>query len=188
MVHFRPLFGPFWVQKSSWSLIVSSLPYFNILLYPNVTSLSCKGGASFSFCIFCIRVAPAFLDWSWARCDEHVTIELHTQKCMYVCMFVCLFVCPDVRLFWPKFIQFCLHTVWGTPLPFGECFKPKKIDPPRPLCPRPLFLVFWGDFSRNFGTQVLAHLRPCKTLARRFGLIETLWFGFLYLRHVWGYP
>ena len=79
MVHFQPLFGPFWVQKSSWSLILSSLPYFNILHYPNVTSLSCKGGATFSFCIFCIRVAPALLDWSWARCDEHVTIETRTS-------------------------------------------------------------------------------------------------------------
>ena len=85
---------PFLVQKSSWSLILSPLPYFNLLHYPNVTSLSCKGRATFSFRIFCIRVAPAFLDWSWARCDEHVTIETRTSIFR---LYVRPYVRPSVR-------------------------------------------------------------------------------------------
>ena len=85
------------------------------------------------------------------------SVELHTQKCMYVCMSGC----PDVCLFWPKFIWFCLHTVWGTPWPFGECFKPKIVlTRPAPCAPDPFFWYFGVIFP--------------ETLARRSGLIWDL--------------
>ena len=74
-----------------------------------------------------------------------------------------MYVCPDVRMsvfFDQSFYDFV--SIWYGLLPdhLGNVLSQKKIAPPRPLCPTPLFLVFWGDFSRNFGTQVRAHLRP----------------------------
>ena len=119
---FSAPFWPIWVQKSSWSLILSSLPYFNILHYPNVTSLSCKGWATFSFCIFCIRVAPALLDWSWARCDEHVTIETRTSIFR---LYVRTSVRPSVRTYKSlnikKFLSVFLDIAYLTLFPPGEC-------------------------------------------------------------------
>ena len=42
--------------------------------------------------------------------------------------------------------------VWGTPLPFGECFKPKKIfTRPAPCAPDPFFWYFRVIFPENLG-------------------------------------
>ena len=72
---------------------------------------------------------------------------------MYGCMYGCMYV----RLFRQKFLWISLYVVWGTSLPFGACFKPKKLT--CPTTPAPFLGYFGVIFPETLGVQVSAHLR-----------------------------
>ena len=109
MVHFQPLFGPFWVQKSSWSLILSSLPYFNILHYPNVT-LSCKGGDTYLFAYFVSELRR--------RCETEVehgamsTLLLRLELQYSVCTSVRTYKSLNLKKFLSLFVDIAYLTLF----------------------------------------------------------------------------